>query len=130
MVMWHEMSSRTVRNKALKDLWLQWRGVQLGYDEGLVKGDAVFAAAVWRNVFKANEGVDLGDLGRVVGYMRREIWKLGKVGDEVVYEGRVKFGEPKDYVLEGKARGSGKTFDSEDLRALREVGSGAAAEKQ
>ncbi|CZT18528.1 related to CBP3-required for assembly of cytochrome bc1 complex [Ramularia collo-cygni] len=124
MVMWHEMSSRTSRNSALKQIWLQWRGVQLGYDEGLVRGDAVFAGAVWRNLFKGQEGVDVGDLVRVSAYIRREIWKSGKVGDEVVYEGRVKFGDPKDVEVSGKAQGVGRAFDEEDLRALKAVQGG------
>lgn len=129
MVTWHGMSSRVTRNNALKDLFQQWRGTQLGYDEGLIKGDAVFATAVWRNVFKAKDDVDIADLARVTAYMRKEIWRLGKQGDEVVYEGRVKFGNPQDVEVEGKAAGVNKTFDSEDLKALREAGSGGSAEK-
>lgn len=129
MVTWHEMSSRTSRNNALKQIWLQWRGVQLGYDEGLVKGDAVFGTAVWRNLFKGQEDVDIADLVRVTSYMRRELHKLGKVGDEVVYEGRVKFGDPRDVEVQTKARGMVRSFDEEDLKALREAGSGKEAEK-
>lgn len=128
MVMWHGYSSRPARNKALKDLWLQWRGVQLGYDEGLIKGDAVFAAAVWRNVFKGREDVDIRDLARVTGYVRRELGKLGRVGDDVVYEGRVKFGDPRDQELgfEGKeARLMKGSFKDDDLKALMDAKVGA-----
>ncbi|KAK3062323.1 Serine carboxypeptidase 3, partial [Teratosphaeriaceae sp. CCFEE 6253] len=45
MAVWHGMSARSVRNKHLKDLWLQWRGLLLSYDEGLINGDAVMGAA-------------------------------------------------------------------------------------
>ncbi|TKA81926.1 hypothetical protein B0A55_01923 [Friedmanniomyces simplex] len=96
MAVWHGMSARSVRNKYLKDLWLQWRGLLLSYDEGLVKGDAVLAAAVWRNVFRAQEGEGVvGDVGTVVGYMRRELGMLGGMSDLEVSEGRVVFGRPE-----------------------------------
>ena len=55
----HDMGSSSIRQRYLKDLFVQWRGVILAYDEGLVKGDAVLAAAVWRNLFKAREDVDV-----------------------------------------------------------------------
>lgn len=94
MATWHGMSARGVRNKYLKDLWLQWRGVLLSYDEGLVRGDAVLAAAVWRNLFRGAEGVEVGDLAVVVGWLRRELGRVGGLGDEVLTEGRVGFENP------------------------------------
>lgn len=111
MAMWHGMSARSVRNKNLKDLWLQWRGVQLGYDEGLVKGDAVFATALWRNLFKANPGVDMSDMALVTGYVMRELQRLGKADDTQLMEGRVKFGDPKlaPRKIAHKARAPGET---------------------
>lgn len=95
MATWHRMSSRGVRNKYLKDLWTQWRGVLLSYDEGLIKGDAALATAVWRNIFRADENVDIRDLEIIVEYMMKELNGLGKVGDEVVTEGRVRFSNIK-----------------------------------
>lgn len=129
MVTWHAMSSRPARNKALKEMFNLWRGVQLGYDEGLVKGDAVFATAVWRNLFKGLEGVEVGDLARVSAYMRREIFELGKVGDEVICEGRVKFGRAGEVEVGGKAKAMDRGFSEEDLKALREM-EGGKGEKQ
>jgi cytochrome b pre-mRNA-processing protein 3 len=92
MATWHRMSSRSVRNRYLKDLWTQWRGVILSYDEGLVKGDAVLAAAVWRNLYNANDNVDLADLATITGYMLQELRTLGDVHDEMVTNGKIKFG--------------------------------------
>lgn len=94
MMVIHNVYSRTVRNKYLKDLFIQWRGLTAGYDEGLVKGDAVLAAAVWRNVFKGDEDADLRKLGQVVSYMRKILAALDSVEDETVASGRVRFGDP------------------------------------
>lgn len=99
MATWHGMAARGVRNKNLKDLWLQWRGVQLGYDEGLIKGDAVLATAIWRNVFKANENVDISYVARVTAYVMRELQRLGEMDDTTITEGQVKFGDPKTVAL-------------------------------
>ncbi|KAK0711052.1 ubiquinol-cytochrome C chaperone-domain-containing protein [Lasiosphaeris hirsuta] len=66
----HYMSSAALRQRYLKDLFVQWRGLLLAYDEGLARGDATLAAAVWRNLFKAREDVDARHLAGVVAYMR------------------------------------------------------------
>ena len=94
MTVLHQLHARAVRNRYLKDLFVQWRGLMAGYDEGLMKGDAVLAAAVWRNVFKADEEVDLRGVGMVVSYMRRVLKTLDSVEDEVVASGRIRFGDP------------------------------------
>ena len=94
MVRVHNIQARMVRNKYLKDLFVQWRGLTAGYDEGLVKGDAVLAAAVWRNVCKADENVDLENLGMVVAYMRSVLSALDTMDDSAVATGDVVFGSP------------------------------------
>ena len=83
----HGLTSRGIRNKYLKDLFIQWRGVLAAYDEGLVKGDAVLGAAIWRNLWKANhtdpdgKDVDWTRIARVVAYMRRVVSDLSKVNE-------------------------------------------------
>ncbi|EXJ88715.1 hypothetical protein A1O1_05647 [Capronia coronata CBS 617.96] len=77
MLIQHNMSARGIRNKYLRDLFLQWRGNIVAYDEGLVKGDAVLGAAVWRNLFHGQEDVDWEKVALVVGFMRKVISKLG-----------------------------------------------------
>ena len=79
MLLLHGMSARAIRNRYLKDLFIQWRGLVASYDEGLMKGDAVLGSAVWRNMFKADEEVDWVKVGVIVGYMRRVISMLGSV---------------------------------------------------
>jgi cytochrome b pre-mRNA-processing protein 3 len=90
----HSLSSRMMRNKYLKDLFLQWRGLTTAYDEGLMKGDAVLAAALWRNVCKADEEVDIQKLAQIVSYVRSVLWQLEKLEDDAVATGDVVFGDP------------------------------------
>jgi cytochrome b pre-mRNA-processing protein 3 len=88
----HNMHTRGIRNKYLKDLFIQWRGLLAAYDEGLVKGDAVLAAAIWRNIFKANDDVDVRCLAQIVSYMRRELKGLDALEDTKVMEAGLEFG--------------------------------------
>jgi cytochrome b pre-mRNA-processing protein 3 len=81
MVLLHTIEARGIRNRYLKDLFIQWRGCIAAYDEGLVKGDAVLGAAIWRNVFKGEEQVDWEKVAVVVAYMRRCINLLSEVDD-------------------------------------------------
>ncbi|KAL4819039.1 ubiquinol-cytochrome C chaperone-domain-containing protein [Aspergillus spinulosporus] len=81
----HGLTSRAIRNKFLKDLFIQWRGVLAAYDEGLIKGDAVLGAAVWRNLWKASyntpdgKEMDWEKVARVVAYMRRVLSELSEL---------------------------------------------------
>lgn len=85
----HGMSSRMIRSGHLNSLFMTWRGVMLAYDEGLVKGDAVMAAAVWRNVFRSREDVDMRHVAAVVSWMRRSIRHLDQMLDPaLLYHGK------------------------------------------
>lgn len=95
MTIYHNMHASGTRSKYLKDLFIQWRGLLAAYDEGLVKGDAVLAAAVWRNVFKANEDVDIKALGQIVSYMRRALKGLDSLPDERMSQATLEFGSPE-----------------------------------
>jgi hypothetical protein len=77
----HDMTSRSMRSPYIKDLFIQWRGAIAAYDEGLVRGDAALASAVWRNLFKAREDVDITKVARVVSWMRRNLCRLGAKPD-------------------------------------------------
>ena len=90
----HNIAARSIRNKYLKDLFVQWRGLIAGYDEGLIRGDAALATAVWRNVFKADENVDFRGVGEVVSYIRGVLKGLDEMSDEDVAGGEVMFGNP------------------------------------
>lgn len=125
MVTLHNVHSRAIRNKYLKDLFVQWRGLLAGYDEGLIRGDAVLATAVWRNIFKAEDNVDFRGLGEVVSYMRGVLKGLDGMKDEAIAEGEVVFGDP------GTER-TGVLARSEMMSTLREPlpGKPAAADSQ
>lgn len=81
----HGMTSRALRQRNLQDLFQQWRGLILACDEGLVKGDAVLASAVWRNLFKGKEDVDLRVLAAVVSWMRLCLKNLDHMPDESLH---------------------------------------------
>ncbi|KAK4541301.1 hypothetical protein LTR36_008059 [Oleoguttula mirabilis] len=120
MAVWHGMTARGVRNKYLKDLWLQWRGLLLSYDEGLIKGDAVLATAVWRNLFKSSEEADIADVALVTAYMRRQLLRLDEMGDDVFASGEVDFEGPAAVkaLAEKQSPWMHKSFSSEDLKEL------------
>ncbi|GAA5891243.1 hypothetical protein JCM5296_006874 [Sporobolomyces johnsonii] len=60
----------------MKDMLEQYHGSCAAYDEGLVRGDAVLAAAVWRNVF----GAGWGGVGGVKGKRAPKAGEAPKLG--------------------------------------------------
>jgi cytochrome b pre-mRNA-processing protein 3 len=95
LVVWHKFNANTLRQKHLKDMFSQWRGVLLSYDEGLMKGDAMLAAAIWRNLMGSREDADFEKLAQIVGYMRRELKRLDSAPDDEVASGQWTFrGDP------------------------------------
>lgn len=119
MTVWHGMTSRGVRNRYLKDLNAQWRGVLVSYDEGVIKNDAVLATAVWRNIFNADAQVDVLDLALVTAHLRSQMSKLDGMTDEVVAGARVTFDSPVNALasigVEAKSRSA--RFEPEELSA-------------
>ncbi|KAI0448714.1 hypothetical protein F5B21DRAFT_509862 [Xylaria acuta] len=81
----HGISSRALRNKYLKDLFVQWRGIVAAYDEGVAKNDAVLASAIWRNVFKAREDINIRDLAAIVSWMRLSLKMLDQMPDNALF---------------------------------------------
>ncbi|KAK3380185.1 ubiquinol-cytochrome C chaperone-domain-containing protein [Lasiosphaeria ovina] len=81
MVVAHAMASGGVRQRFLRDLFVQWRGLLLAYDEGLVRGDAVLASAVWRNLYKARADVDVRALAAVVSWIRACLVRFERMDD-------------------------------------------------
>ncbi|OLN93912.1 Protein CBP3, mitochondrial [Colletotrichum chlorophyti] len=72
----HGMTSSALRQRYLKDIFVQWRGLIAAYDEGIVKDDRVLAAAVWRNLFKSREDADIRQIAAVVAWMRATLQDL------------------------------------------------------
>lgn len=121
MVTLHNIQARMIRNKYLKDLFVQWRGLQAAYDEGLVSGDSVLAAAVWRNICKADEEVDLRKLGMVVAYIRSVLHALDGMKDEAITTGDVIFGDPGTEAALVKVRSKMMDLKSEDTRTKTSI---------
>jgi cytochrome b pre-mRNA-processing protein 3 len=80
----HGIVSSAIRQRYLKDIFVQWRGLLLAYDEGLIKGDAILASAVWRNLFKGSPDVDPRSLVAIVGWLRGGLAQLEALKDEDV----------------------------------------------
>lgn len=116
MSAWHGMAARSVRNKYLKDIYAQWRGVLFSYDAGLARGDAELAGAVWRNVFKADVGASVGDVALVTAYLRQQLHRLGELSDEALGAGEVRFGDPARVreVLGMRSTGMSQPFAAAD----------------
>jgi cytochrome b pre-mRNA-processing protein 3 len=87
MVLLHNLNAQGIRSRYLKDLLLQWRGILVSYDEGQVKGDAVLASAIWRNLFRADENVDWEKVAAVVAYLRLAIRKVGSMSMDQLISG-------------------------------------------
>ena len=97
LVVWHKFNANSLRQKHLKDMFSQWRAVLLSYDEGLMKGDAMLASAIWRNLMGAKEDVDFQKLAQIVGYMRKEIKRPQKKKKKKKINGAWTFkGDPGD----------------------------------
>lgn len=94
MAVFHGMSARSIRNRYLKDLFVRWRGVLAAYDEGIIKGDAVLGAAIWRNVFGADENVDAEQIAQVVEWFRKSLRDLDHLQDAHIASGQVAFPDP------------------------------------
>ena len=90
----HAIVANSVRSKYLKDLFLQWRGLTAGYDEGMIKGDAVLATAIWRNIFKADDDADFVKIGEVVSYFRALLRGLETVSDGELESAALLFNDP------------------------------------
>ena len=124
MTTMHHIHARMIRNKYLKDLFVQWRGLTAAYDEGLVQGDAVLAAAVWRNVFKGDENVDIRKLGQVVSYVRGVLHQLDRLEDTDIVSADVVFGDPgsEAALVKVRSRMMDTPFTEEELGEGESIG--------
>lgn len=83
-------------DKFARDSLHRYHGATLAFDEGVLRGDAVLASALWRNVMSASD-LDAADgepmprdaqqivaLDQLVQYTHRELHRLGNVSDSNV----------------------------------------------
>ncbi|EFQ28575.1 ubiquinol-cytochrome C chaperone [Colletotrichum graminicola] len=78
----HGMTSSALRQRYLKEIFVQWRGLIAAYDEGVVKDDRVLAAAIWRNLFKSREDADMRQVAAVVAWLRATLQDLEAIPAE------------------------------------------------
>lgn len=90
-------SNRTIENY-LKDYHSQMLGGVLSYDEGLMTDDITLASALWRNVFNANENVDIRHVEALLVYVRSQLYVLNKMTDRAFGFGKFKFVPPDQVV--------------------------------
>ncbi|KAH8805620.1 ubiquinol-cytochrome C chaperone-domain-containing protein [Xylogone sp. PMI_703] len=123
MVVNHNIHARGARNSYLKDLYIQWRGLLAAYDEGVMKGDAVLAAAVWRNIFKANEDVDIKGLAQIVSLMRRTLKDLDELDELDFKMNPWEFGNPAEELktVELKSSLMDRPFEKEPVTSAEQV---------
>lgn len=95
MTVTHNIAAKGTRNTYLKDLFINWRGLLAAYDEGISKGDPELAAAIWRNIFKADQEVDITKLALVTSYIRRLLKALDEISDHDLVTNVVVFGNPQ-----------------------------------
>ena len=93
----------TQRKANLDHYFKAWTGMIIALDEGLIKGDAKLAAALWRNLFDAKSEVDPIVLAMLTLYVRREVARVAQFDDDILVRGYVGFGVPvtRDEVLQG-----------------------------
>ncbi|CAD1813568.1 Ubiquinol-cytochrome C chaperone family protein [Candida parapsilosis] len=82
----------------LKDYHTQMLGSVLSYDEGLMTDDITLAAALWRNVFNANDNVDIRHVEALLVYVRSQLYVLNKMTDRAFGFGKFKFVPPDQVV--------------------------------
>ncbi|KAJ3036074.1 hypothetical protein HK097_003931 [Rhizophlyctis rosea] len=90
-------------NKVLQDLMSAWYGQSLAYDEGLYyEGDAILAAAIWRNVYGANQPVTATQLESLLTYVRKQLKHVEQFDRDEILNGRFKWGHVRVEDVVGK----------------------------
>lgn len=114
----HAMSARSIRNRYLKELFVQWRGVLTAYDEGLIKGDAVLATAIWRNLFDASPSADVERVALLVAWYRKSLAQLDRMSDADIASGDVRFADPQALapIVRMESKGLKMPFSQADLQ--------------
>ncbi|ORX74416.1 hypothetical protein DL89DRAFT_289980 [Linderina pennispora] len=83
------VKSGRIVNDTLKDLVSSYKGTVMSLDEGLVRSDAVLAAAIWRNLVPT-DGAIL-EIDAVTKYVRTQLARLDKTTLEQLIQGEFSF---------------------------------------
>ena len=77
----HKLTSSDLRTKYLRDFFEQWQGAVFSYDEGLIRGDAILATALWTSIFKSDDRSPVENVTTVVEYARSTLQYLDGLSD-------------------------------------------------
>jgi hypothetical protein len=87
-------SQRYIQNQ-MKEFYENFRGLMIAYDEGLIKTDAVLAAAFWRNLYQNTPtSVDFEKLAKIVNYFWKNMKLLDMSGQNAIATGEFGFLSP------------------------------------
>jgi len=68
--------SASTKKQLFKKLNLQFRGVLIAWDEGVMGDDLVLVSTVWRNLFECRVDANLEDIELMVKYVRMNMQHL------------------------------------------------------
>jgi hypothetical protein len=91
----YNIKSQRFIQKQMKQLYENFRGLTVAYDEGILVNDAVLAAAFWRNLFQSTPNtVDFEKLAKIVNYFGKNMKLLDMSGQEAFQTGEFGFLSP------------------------------------
>lgn len=94
-------------NGIVQKMVASYYGQLLAYDEGIFKGDAVLAAALWRNFLDSDQDITPQKLEQVVIYVRRQLNRVENESTENILTGKFSF-EPIEFPFnDGPGSGTG-----------------------
>ncbi len=91
----HQAGVKNRIGSVVSDLVSSLQGQTLAYDEGfprailiagLYHNDAIFAAALWRNLFIAKSDLSAQELAQVLEYIRRNLQHLERMDTQTILE--------------------------------------------
>ena len=77
--------------KTMEDLLDSYYGQCLSYDEGLAKGDAIFASALWRNFFYSDPNILPSQLVKLLAYTRENVFHISQIDRVKLLKGNFDF---------------------------------------
>jgi hypothetical protein len=91
----YNIKSQRFIQKQMKEFFENFRGITIAYDEGIVKSDAVLAAAFWRNLYQSSQtAVDFEKLAKIVNYFWKNMKLLDMSGQKAFQAGEFGFLSP------------------------------------
>lgn len=68
----------------MKELDMEFRGLIVAYEEGLLTDDRRLAGAIWRNFVDDKLSTDVESISRMVDYVRAQVKKMDETDREAL----------------------------------------------